>query len=136
MQRWCRRMAAGMVVLLAVMTGLAHGQERRQGLSLHLLPKRVADMGGQPWGLTVDRSWRLKGEPPAIESAADLQRYFREQSESVQANGIWIVTTDPAAYGAEEMRLLEGVEAMCGREKIPLFVCRASQLPDGWKRVE
>ncbi len=93
-------------------------------------------MESQPWGLTVDRSWRLKGEVPAIESAADLLRYFREQGEGVQANGIWIVMTNSAAYGAEEMRLMEDVEAMCGREKIPLFVCRASRLPGGWKRVE
>lgn len=131
MRRWGGRAAVCVVVLLLA-AGAARGQERTRGLSLHLLPKRVADMEGQPWGLTVDRSWRLTGEVPAIESAADLLRYFREQSEGVQASGVWIVTTNPAAYGAEEMRLLEDVEAMCGREKIPLFVCRAGG--SGWSR--
>jgi hypothetical protein len=135
MRRWGGRTVVWLMAFL-LLAGVARGQERGAGLSLHLLPKRVADLSGQPWGLTVDRSWRLQGEPPAIESAADLLTYFRKQSEGVQANGIWIVTTDPAAYGAEEMRLMEDVEALCGREKIPLFVCRASRLPHGWKRVE
>jgi hypothetical protein len=51
-------------------------------------------------------------------------------------NGIWIVTTHPDAYSEEEKGLLEEVKAICRKENIPLFLCRASQLPNGWIRSD
>jgi hypothetical protein len=40
------------------------------------------------------------------------------------------------AYSEDEKALLGRVTSMCRREKIPLFICRASQLPNGWTRAE
>lgn len=123
--------------ILAVMP-TATAQERSQGVSVHMLPKRVADLGGKPWGFTVDYSPRLKPEPqsPVIQTAAELISYLRKQSPQVQENGIWIVTTSPEAYSEEEKTLLEDVKSMCRSERIALFICRASQLPNGWVRAD
>ena len=133
------RIATVLLVLL-VGAGLvaAKAQERSQGISVHMLPKRVADIGGQPWGFTVDHSPHLKTEPNpvALQTVAEVLSFVRKQDAGVQENGLWIVTTSPDAYSADEKKLLEEVKSMCRREKIPMFICRASQLPDGWSRFD
>jgi hypothetical protein len=112
--------------------------ERTHGISIHMLPKRVAELGGRPWGFSVDYSPRLRAESqqPVIQTAAEFLSYVRKQDSGVQENGVWIVTTHPDAYSAEEKMLLEQVKSLCRREKIPLFVSRASELPNGWKRFD
>jgi hypothetical protein len=103
-----------------------------------MLPKRVAEIGGMRWGFSVDPSPRLKAEPSPVvlQSAADLIAYFRKQDAGVQQNGVWIVITNPAAYSEQELALLEGVKSACRRERIPLFICRAAELPNGWTRFD
>ena len=54
----------------------------------------------------------------------------------VQANGAWIVVTNPAAYSDDEKQFLEDIKAVCRTEKIPLFICRGAELPNGWKRYD
>ncbi len=105
---------------------------------MHMLPKRVADIGRRPWGFTVDYSPRLKPESqrPVIQTVEDVLSYIRKQDAGVQENGLWIVTTSPDAYSEEEKTLLEEVKSMCRRERIQLFLCRASQLPNGWLRAD
>ena len=128
------------LLALLVSAGLvaANAQERSQGISAHMLPKRVADIGGRPWGFAVDYSLRLEPEshPIVLQTVAEVLSFVRKQDTGVQENGLWIVTTSPDAYSEDEKRLLEEVKSMCRREKIPLFICRASQLPDGWLRFD
>jgi hypothetical protein len=132
--------AALMTILVSAVlfTTAAAAQERSQGVSMHMLPKRAAQIGGMAWGFTVDYSPRLKPElqPPAIQTVADLVSYIRKQDDGVQENGIWIVTTNPDAYSEAEKTLLENVKAMCRKEKIPLFICRGAQLLNGWVRFD
>ena len=122
----------------ALSTTVFFAQERPQGVSVHMLPKRVAAINGKPWGFTVDPSPRLQPESqqPVLQTTADLLSYVRKQNIAVQENGVWIVTTDPDAYSGEEKALLENVKSMCRREKIPLFISRASNLPNGWVRLD
>jgi hypothetical protein len=86
----------------------------------------------------VDYSPRLKAESqqPDIHTVADLLLYVRKQDAVVQENGLWIVTTHPDAYSEEETKLLGQVKSLCRKKKIPLFICRASELPNGWKRFD
>jgi len=116
----------------------AAAQERSQGISVHMLPKRVADIGGRPWGFTVDSSPRLKAaaQRPVFQTAEDILSFIRKQDSEVQQNGLWIVTTNPDAYSEAEKTLLENVKSMCRQEGIPLFICRASELPNGWTRFD
>lgn len=105
---------------------------------MHMLPKRVAEIGGMQWGFSVDYSPRLKPESkaPVLQTVSEVLSYFHNQDASVKRNGIWIVTTNPEAYSQAEMNLLEKLKLMCRNEKIPLFICRASQLPNGWLRAD
>ena len=104
--------------------------ERDKGISMHLLPKRVAEISGKKWGLVYDPSQE------ALQTPDEFLSLVRRQPRAVQDNGVWIVVTDPDAYGEQEKELLTDVETLCRKEKIVLFVARAADLPHGWKRVE
>jgi len=103
---------------------------------MHMLPKRVADLGGDKWGLQVTYASYLKPESnrPVIQTTQEFVSYIHKQDSSVQKNGVWIVTTHPDAYSDEEKTLLEDIRTVSSKENIILFVCRASELPNGWKR--
>ncbi len=131
-----RRVIRGTVlaVLILWLVLPVQAQERSEGISIHMLPKRVAEMGGMRWGLAVDAAARLKPAAghPVFQSAADLLG----QDPEVQANGVWIVVTHPDAYSGAEKELLEEVKAMSRRENVPLFICQAAELPNGWRRYD
>ena len=80
--------------------------ERTKGISMHMLPKQVADLSGGKlrWGLNVDYADYLKGETvqPIVQSTAEFQTYVQKQTPAVQSNGVWIVLTNPMAYSASE----------------------------------
>jgi hypothetical protein len=112
--------------------------ERTKGISVHMLPKRVADIGGQKWGFSVDLTDHLKPEShqPVLQTPKEFLEFVRKQDSQVQENGVWIVVSHPDAYTDAEKALLEDIKSLCQKEKIALFVCRASELPDGWKRYD
>ena len=123
---------------LTLFVFVAPAQERSLGVSVHMLPKRVADLGGRPWGFTVDPSPGLRTASPRIvlQTAEEMLSFILRQDARVQQNGLWIVTTNPDAYSDAEKALLENVKSMCRQESIPLFICRASELPNGWTRFD
>lgn len=110
--------------------------ERSKGISMHMLPKRVADLNGQKWGFMVSSARHLKPEQekPIVQNTKEFVAYVRKQDKKVQENGVWIVVTNPAAYSKEELTLLEDIKVLCRKENIILFVARGSQLPNGWIR--
>lgn len=130
-------------LLVCVLISFACGQttappRRDKGISLHMLPNKVAQLGGRKWGFTVTSRDYLKpeGEQPVLQSANEVLSYVRKQDASVRENGVWIVVTDPDAYSDSEKALLEQVKSLCRSERIPLFICRAKDLPSGWKRYD
>jgi hypothetical protein len=125
-------------MLLSTTLLTASAQERSQGIWIHFMPKRVAGLADAPWGLAVDpRPGRRPNQAlHVIQTADGLISFFHSQTAYVQSNGIWIVTTDPDAYSGEEKALLEEVKSLCRAESIPLFIGRASELPDGWTRYD
>lgn len=112
--------------------------QRSKGISIHMLPKRVADLDGKRWGLVVSYApyQKPEAEEPVLQSAAEVLAFTRKQTPTVQANGVWIVTTHPNAYSDQEKRVLEDVKAAFRREHIPVFVARGSELPNGWQRFD
>jgi hypothetical protein len=128
-------------LLLSIMllnAALAATPERAKGISLHMLPKRVADISGSKWGFTVDYAKHLKPEPvePVLQTTDELVAFVRKQDKAVQDNGVWIVTTHPDAYSDVEKTLLEDIKTVSRQQHIPLFICRAAELPNGWKRYD
>lgn len=112
--------------------------DRAKGISMHMMPKRVADIGGKKWGLVVTYAEYLKPEPaePVVQSAMEFLTFVRKQDKVVQENGAWIVTTHPDAYSAPEKDVLEDIKALCRKQSIPLFIVRGSELPNGWRRYD
>ena len=102
---------------------------RALGVSVHMLPRSVAEVAGSNAGFTIDEIG------VTIETAQELVDGFKKLSPAIRRNGIWIVTTHPDAYGPEEKQNFDRLQAMCKKDRIPLFHCRASALPDGWKRL-
>jgi hypothetical protein len=102
---------------------------RALGLSVHMLPQSVADISGTHAGFTIDEI------DTTIETAQELVDGFKKLSPAFQRHGIWVVTTHPDAYGPKEKQNLDSLQALCRKDRIPLFLCRASQLPGGWKRL-
>jgi hypothetical protein len=125
------------VFFLAAVCALAD-PSRQSGVSAHMLPKRVADLGDGKWGFVISYAPYLKpeSEKPVIQSASALVAFLQKQDQSVQDNGMWIVVTNPASYSDSEMALLEEVKSAFRRSHLPLFICRGSELPNGWKRFD
>lgn len=113
---------------------------REEGLSVHVLPKRVADLDEAnqlKWGFMVSQSFELKPplERPIFNKPEELIEYFRTMPQVVQKNGIWMVVTHPDAYSKEENVSIKHLKEICIKEDIPLFRCRAFKLPHGWERI-
>jgi hypothetical protein len=111
---------------------------RAKGISMHMLPKGVADLGSDQWGLVVSHSgdWRPEKKHIVFQTTQQFLDFVRAQTEEVQANGAWIVVTNPDAYSDDEKQFLEEIKAVCRKENIPLFISRAAELPNGWKRYD
>ncbi|WP_346331011.1 hypothetical protein [Prosthecobacter sp. SYSU 5D2] len=102
---------------------------REEGLSVHMLPDRVAKLSGKHGGFTVDRS------KPALKTADEVITHLEGLPKKTQANGIWVVTTHPTSYSEEETQKLESLASLGSAKGIPVFTCRASGLPAGWQRI-
>lgn len=115
--------------------------KREEGLSVHVMPKRVAELDKTKqvkWGFMISQSYKLQPplERPIFTKPEELIKYFRTLPKKVQENGIWVVTTHPDAYSEEENVSMRRLKEMCVKDGIPLFICRGSELPNGWKRVK
>lgn len=124
--------------LLVATTASAIEPERSRGISMHMLPKRVADLGNQKWGFVVTFAGYLKPEvtQPVLQTSQEFMSFVQKQNNSVKDNGVWIVTTRPDAYSDPEKKLLEDIKELFRHGSIPLFIVRGSQLPNGWQRYD
>jgi len=124
--------------LLTTFAVAAATPERSKGISMHMLPKRVADLGSNKWGLTITPTEYLTSDARSttLQTADEFIAFVQKQSALVKENGVWIVTTHPAAYSEQEKAFLDEVIGVCAKEQIPLFIVRGSQLPNGWKRYD
>ena len=125
------------LVLFLILSSVAFAEPARdKGVSAHMLPKHVADIQGGKWGFVMAYAPYLKSEKeqPVIQSVEELVEFVKKQDRDVQENGLWIVVTNPAAYTDDETALLKNVKRAFQQNHLPLFVCRGSELPNGWKR--
>ncbi|MEW8291520.1 MAG: hypothetical protein AB2672_13410 [Candidatus Thiodiazotropha endolucinida] len=125
-----------LLIFLAIANSAIAGEpQREKGISAHALPKRVADISGQPWGLQVSYAPYLKSEPgqPYLQSVKDVLAYVEKQEKSVVENGLWVVTTHPSAYSEQETKFFEKLKMELPKHNIPLFRARGSELKNGFK---
>jgi hypothetical protein len=121
------------VVLCGVALVAAGTPSREGGLSVHFQPERIGKMKGETGGFDVSPQKATK-ERKLVATAAELMTFVKTLPPDLQNNGIWVVTTHPAAYSESELKQLEALADLCKAAKVPLFVARASELPNGWQR--
>lgn len=108
---------------------------REAGLSVHMLPDRVAKISGERGGFTVtDPTTKAKGS--TYGDPKELVAYVQGLPAAVQQNGIWVVTTHPTSYSEAEQAKLKELVTLSATKNIPVFTCRGSELPNGWKRAK
>ncbi len=66
--------------------------DRAKGLSVHMLPDRVAQIDRQSGGFTATDA----GGTHIYSAAAQLLVYFHTLPAAMQENGLWVVTTHPS----------------------------------------
>lgn len=121
------------LLTLAALHAKGADPKREAGLSVHMLPDSVAELTKGHGGFTVtDPATNRRGKTYA--EPKELLAYFKDLPASVQQNGIWIVTTDPDSYSDGEKAKLKSLIKQCVEKKIPIFTCRGSELPEGWRR--
>ena len=122
-----------LLLLLTTSVLTAAEPSREAGLSVHMLPDRVAKISGGHGGFTVtDPATKTKGATYA--EPKELFAYFQSLPAPTQQNGIWIVTTHPTSYSGGEQAKLKALVTLCADKTIPIYTCRGSELPNGWKR--
>jgi hypothetical protein len=107
--------------------------DRAKGLSVHMLPDRVAQIDGRHGGFTARDA---NGTESTYVDGKQLVAFFQTLPPATQENGIWVVTTHPSAYSPAEHEKLRALLELCRQKNIPVFTCRGSELPGGWKRSE
>jgi hypothetical protein len=123
------------ILLLTASLLVAAEPSREAGLSVHLLPERVAKISGEHGGFTVtDPVTKTRSNTYA--EPKELFASFQHLPETTQKNGIWVVTTHPTSYSEAEQTKLKTLIALCVEKKVPIYTCRGSELPNGWKRAE
>lgn len=100
---------------------------RDTGLSLHMLPDRVAKLSGEQGGFTItDPITRSRGK--TLSEVKALFKYIDSLPQTIKDNGVWIVYTHPSSYETDEKAKLRELIEMCFEKKIRIFTCRASEL--------
>ena len=78
----------------------------------------------------------LNGTESMYSDVRQLVAFFQTLSAPILENGIWVITTNPSAYSDIERAKLKTLVGLCEEKKIPVFTCRGSELPNGWKRSD
>ena len=104
---------------------------------MHMLPERVAKISGKQGGFTVSYAPFLAPEnkEPLLRTLKEFKAFITKQKSEVKENGVWIVTTNPVSYSDAETKLLKEVSTSFPGIEVPIFVCRGSELPDGWTQA-
>ena len=111
-------------------------QNRERGVSVYLVPENVDKMVEKK---SVRRFIIASSKNPGIEGAAqtaeDLVGNLLEAYHEELTYGMWLVLTNPNSYSEKDSQEKANLEALARKHKIPLFVCRGMDLPNGWKQV-
>ena len=126
-----------LLALLFALAIVANAEPVRDtGLSLHMLPDRVAKLGGDRGGFTItDPITHARGR--TIPEVKAIFQYIDSLPQKIKDNGVWIVYTHPSSYEDKEKQKLTELIGMCVENKIRVFTCRASELSaKKWKESQ
>lgn len=117
----------------------ADDPQRDLGITLHQMPASAAhpaDAVKRRPGFAITYSNRLQSEEaePFLRTAGEVISFTARQYDEVRSNGLWIVIPDPRHTTDAEKRMISEIKDSFRKGKIPLFICEADKLPDGWVR--
>ncbi|GEM_PF-4396065 len=111
-------------------------QNRERGVSVYLVPENVEKKVEKK---TIQRFIIASSKNPGIEgSSQTAEALMANLLKSYRGNlkyGIWLVLTNPISYSEKDDQEKANLEALAHKHKIPLYVCRGMNLPNGWKQV-
>lgn len=125
------------LVLIPAFALVAYAEPARDaGLSLHMLPDRVAKLSGERGGFTItDPITHTRGM--TVAEVKSIFKYIDSFPLKIKDNGVWIVYTHPSSYEDSEKEKLRELIRICVEKKIRIFTCRASKLPEmKWKESQ
>ncbi len=105
---------------------------RNQGVLLHMLPHRVAQVRDHQGGFTV--STPVAKEIIAPMNATETAAHIQSLPSDVTDQGIWVIYTHPTWYSEAEKAELTKLVKACEKQMIRIYTCHAAELPKGnWK---
>lgn len=102
--------------------------DRTKGLTVHLLPRGVANPSEKKGGFAV----LYRRKCPIFETAAELIRYFKTLSTDTEKNGIWVVTAHSDSYSRDDFELLDQLKLISIKQNISLFISRPPSPYKAW----
>ncbi len=116
----------------SIPTRTAADDPRNQGVLLHMLPRRVANVRNQDGGFTV--STPVSKQKIAAMNAAETVAHLQSLPGEVTDRGIWVIYTHPTWYSDAEKAELTKLVKACEKLMIRIYTCHAAELPKGnWK---
>ena len=108
-----------LLLALCALASAGATPELSRGISMHMMPKRAADLGGGKWGFAVTYAEYLKPETaqPVLQTSQEFLSFAHKQDAPVQENGVWMVITHPDAYSEAETALLEEIKSCAEKRK-------------------
>lgn len=113
---------------------------RTEGVNAMVVPLHDAaapEVGQEGWVFRVT----LPGGNDAAESHLDLAssleliEFVGEQPAEVRHNGIWVLVNDETELSPALKKILKDLVDLATREQLALFLCRSSEFPYGYERV-
>lgn len=129
------------LILLLALSPQAFAQDikpsREKGISIHVAPHSVVQLANsdsvQRFTVSVYESSRPKRFYASI--AASALEIITKFDKERQANGVWIVLTNPDSYDEEDQSELNDLKKQLGAQGISIFQARAMNLPNGWEKI-
>jgi len=123
------------IALAFVMMATGPGQAeapRNQGVLLHMLPHRVAQVRDQTGGFTIATPVSKKKLAPM--NADQTVAHIESLQSEITDQGIWVIYTHPTWYSDAEKAELTKLVKACEKLMIRIYTCHAAELPKGnWK---
>jgi hypothetical protein len=70
-----------------------------------------------------------------LASPRELIEFVGRQPREVRDNGIWVLVNDETEPGPTVRKMLRELVQLASREDLLLFICRSSEFPHGYERV-
>ena len=127
------------LITLAACTRAADPR-RGEGVNATVVPVRDAarpDDEPDAWVFRVILPGEKASEVdrPDMTSPLELVKFVGEQPLEVRHNGIWVLVNDENEISPVLKKVLKELVRLTGREDIPLFMCRSTEFPSGYDRV-